>query len=353
MKHFTIQEDDAGRRVDRVLRHLLKKILNTSSINKKSNHSVSLSTIYSAIRKGEVRLNGKKVKPACLTAVNDVLSIQDELLLCTSISGRSKKDRYEHSQETVRLVKARRAKNSKHAHIDVLHKNDHLLFINKDLGIATHGANSIDEMIKKKFEGRKSLSFSVAALHRLDKNTTGTLTFSQSLQGARLFSQAMRDGHIDRYYLGINEGCVKNGRWRLSDSRLDDCCRKKKILGEEITDVLVIEYNKNENISLVLYKLITGKKHQIRKGATHFGCPLFCDTKYGSKRKDYCTYFLHAFALQFKQTLGFPHPMSIIAPIPKRFMKTIKKMFPKTKDVLDKIGEEVFLKNMECVWKSI
>ena len=80
MKSFIIEKDDAGRRLDRVLRRLLKKTTNKGSNTKNSTANPSLSTIYSAIRKGQVKLNGKKVKPSCLTALNDVLSIKDALL---------------------------------------------------------------------------------------------------------------------------------------------------------------------------------------------------------------------------------------------------------------------------------
>ena len=347
MRSFTIKEDDAGRRLDRVVRCLLKKALKNSSISKKCNKSCPLSAIYSAIRKGNVKLNGKKVKPAFLTALDDIISIEDALLEDFLVEDDELKIRHARDKEKESGVPLHNVKYStkQNNQVSVLLKTDHLLFINKQLGIATHGKDSIDEIVKKQFKGKNSLSFSVAALHRLDKNTTGILTFSQSLQGARLFSKAIRDGMIDRYYLGINEGIVESKQWQISQEILKKCSTKEKYYQEEITTVRLIEYNKTENLSLVLYKLITGKKHQIRKGASYFRTPLFCDKKYGSKRKEYSAYFLHAFALQFK-TMFNVFPSIMIAPIPERFIKVIKKRFPDCSQRLETLQEPAFLENI-------
>jgi len=313
---------------------------------------ISLSFIYSAIRKGRVKVNAKKVKPGYIVAFHDELTI-DEILL-----GKHQRQigKTEESIASFKKHNGIQVKNEERKYqrtFTVLVQNQHLLIINKKLGISTHGVNSIDEKIKKCFEGRESLSFSVGALHRLDKNTTGILTFSQSLKGAREFCQAMKAGRIDRYYLGINEGKVMSGIWQIGNKTYNHSIDKNVKLQDEITEVRLIEYNRGENLSLVLYKLLTGKKHQIRRGASHFEVPLFCDAKYGSKRKDYSAYFLHSFALQFRVDSGTAkHDIftsfknSVIAPIPNRFVNLLKKMFPKTKDILEKRGEKLFLKDI-------
>ena len=340
MKSFIITENDAGRRLDRVLRRMLQK-----ASNGRIAQDYSLSKIYSAIRKGGIKLNAKRVKPACLTAINDILSIEDKLLENALIESDDLKNKSVKDKKI--LATSRNEKRvSENCLVTILRKTKDILFINKDLGVISHGKNSIDEMIKNSFNEKNSLSFSVGALHRLDKDTTGILTFSQSLQGARQFSQAIKDRLVDRFYLGVNEGFVKTGRWQIlyknSNERAHNCSTNEKKSKEEITDVRLLEYNKNENMSLVIYKLITGKKHQIRRGAANFATPLFCDIKYGSKCKEYSTYFLHAFALQFKKKFDFL-PSLIIAPMPERFVETIKKMFPKVWRSLDKLGNEAFL----------
>ena len=226
------------------------------------------------------------------------------------------------------------------AKLKILNRTDDLIFINKPLGITTHGKDSIDEIVKREFTPSFSLSFSVGALHRLDKDTTGILTFSQSLKGATEFSKAIKMGGISRYYIGINEGYLENAIWKLPYKDNED------ITKEEITKVFLLEYAKKENLSLNCYRLFTGKKHQIRKGATHFGKPLFCDTRYGSKCKKNQTYFLHSFALVFQEKLFLDLPKIIIAPLPNRFLLAIKQYFKATWQNMEKINEISFLRQL-------
>ena len=301
MAEYIIEENDSDRRVDRVIRTFLK--------------SAPLPLIYSSIRKGLVKLNGKKTKPEKKTSLGDVLYIDQSLEL---------------------LKKNCEVNSSQENNLDVILKTEDLLFINKEKGCITHGKNSVDEKVKKSFNKNSSLSFSVGALHRLDKNTTGVLTFSQSLKGATLFSKAILQGEIERYYIGVNEGKIKEGFWKLPPQKLDE-----KL---EITYVTLKEYSKKENLSLSFYKLVTGKKHQIRRGAKHFLTPLFCDSVYGSKRKDYPEYFLHSVCLHFLKPIFDDVPLFIIATIPSDFLNLIQTYFPKTNKSFNENGFENVLK---------
>ena len=65
MAEYIIGENDSNRRVDRLIRHFLG--------------DVPLSLIYSSIRKGLVRLNGKKVKAENKTSLGDVLYLAESL----------------------------------------------------------------------------------------------------------------------------------------------------------------------------------------------------------------------------------------------------------------------------------
>jgi len=314
MSEWIIKEDDDGRRVDRIVRSILSHL--------------SLSFIYSSIRKGMIRLNNKKVLPKSLVSVKDVLYIDDVLLqkekdIAKKYSKKDKKDK----------------KDLKEASLDILLKTPQLLFVNKKMGCSTHGINSVDEMVKKHFPATSdSLSFSVGSLHRLDKNTTGIITFSQSLLGARLFSDYLKNHLIFRYYIGINEGRVKNGTW-IAPSDVSD----NKLCKIEMTDVWEIEYSKKHDLSLVAYNLITGKKHQIRRSSNFFGKNLFCDSKYGSKRKEYSSYFLHSFALEFSKKIFKEVPHIITSPLPKRFILAIEKYFFASAKKIKECGNIGFL----------
>lgn len=278
---FTIHEDDEGRRIDRILRKFLTNL--------------PLSGIYAAMRRGSIKINGKKVKPAYVTHCNDKLEIQNGLIEAFS-------------QKSISGAKAELHKT---AAPSVILKTEDLLFINKKIGETVHGENSLCSSVLEHFPASgESLSFTPGPLHRLDKYTSGIITFSQSLKGAQKFSGAMQNGTIEKYYIGVIEGLtIKQELSSLIDGK--KC----------ITFAEILASSKRENLSLVKFKLVTGRKHQIRIQCGQFGMPLLNDRAYGSKQKLAGTknYFLHAFRLVFKEPLFTGSPKSITAPLPAYF----------------------------------
>lgn len=300
-KIFFICEDDSGRRLDRVVRKFLGNI--------------PLSGIYSAIRQGKIKINGKKQKGSYLTKKDDEILIDHSLF-----------DPVQSADDNVLKALNKKKESKPLLKPDIILKTDDLLFINKRSGEVIHGEKSLCEAVLKYFPPKeKSLSFKTGALHRLDKDTSGILTFSQSLKGAQLFSKALRQGKISKIYLGITEGKPSLKEFR------------NKIDGKECLSLVnVIEFSKQKNLSLVLFNLITGRKHQIRIQCAQFGTPLLNDKKHNPKQKKISpafskivsgTYFLHAYKLIFKESLLDGLPLEITAPLPDRFKIVIKSLF--------------------------
>lgn len=300
-KIFFICEDDSGRRLDRVVRKFLENI--------------PLSGIYSAIRQGKIKINGKKQKGSYLTKKDDEILIDRSLFDPVQSADGNPLEAPNTEKESKLLLKP-----------DIILKTDDLLFINKRSGEVIHGEKSLCEAVSKYFPPKeKSLSFKTGALHRLDKDTSGILTFSQSLKGAQIFSKALRQGKISKIYLGITEGKPSLKEFR------------NKIDGKECLSLVnVIEFSKQENLSLVLFNLITGRKHQIRIQCAQFGTPLLNDKKHNPKQKKISpafskmvsgTYFLHAYKLIFKESLLDDLPLEITAPLPERFKTVIRSLF--------------------------
>ena len=300
-KIFFICEDDSGRRLDRVVRKFLENI--------------PLSGIYSAIRQGKIKINGKKQKGSYLTKKDDEILIDRSLF-----------DPVQSADDNVLKASNKEKESKPLLKPDIILKTDDLLFINKRSGEVIHGEKSLCEAVLKYFPPKeKSLSFKTGALHRLDKDTSGILTFSQSLKGAQLFSKALRQDKISKIYLGITEGKPSLKEFR------------NKIDGKECLSLVnVIEFSKQENLSLVLFNLITGRKHQIRIQCAQFGTPLLNDKKHNPKQKKISpafskivsgTYFLHAYKLIFKESLLDGLPLEITAPLPDRFKTVIRSLF--------------------------
>lgn len=304
--HFEITENDCGRRIDRIARKFLK--------------DRTLSQIYSAIRTGKIKLNGNKTASGIRTKQGDILYIDKNLINIENNNTKSKPE-IENSRHKTFAVKNTAGTGIKYSDISIILRTQELLFVNKRRGQITHGKNSLDEAVKKYFSPEiSSLSFSAGALHRLDKDTTGILAFSQNLKGARFFSEAMKTGKIEKYYIGINEGKTENAEWVSGEGSED---------GRAVTFVKPVTYSENYNISLNIFKLVTGKKHQIRKQSAFFGFPLAGDKKYGSMKTlvKGKTYFLHAYMLRFPQNFLPEIPVRLFAAIPNDFFVFFDKNF--------------------------
>lgn len=196
--------------------------------------------------------------------------------------------------------------------IPILLKTTDLLIVNKPAGIPVHGVHSIDTLLSGAAHlcgntlqcdttvqlspnipstvgfarnPLQSLSFKQGPLHRLDKDTTGVLCFSQTLAGAQWFSQCLREKTVGKYYLGVVRGAMPSQLITAEDES-----------GKTITQCYSLSYNKGIDASLILFKLITGKKHQIRKHSASAGHPLVGDRKYrGGNPLPVCKrYLLHA-----------------------------------------------------------
>ena len=174
-KEFSIGKDDIDRRIDRVVRKFLK--------------TTPLTIIYKNIRSGFIRVNNKKIKNDYRMLEHDVLFIEDNFF--------NKSQQSEHKFSVTSI------------NFETVFQNDDILIINKPVGINVQAATkddiSLDKIIKDDFirsgKAEKSLSFLPGPLHRLDKNTSGLLAFSQSLIGARIFSEAFVNHSIKKTYL--------------------------------------------------------------------------------------------------------------------------------------------------------
>lgn len=286
---FTVTKDDNDRRVDRIVRRFLPK--------------QSLSGLYTLLRKGLIRIDGKKIPPDYHVKEGNILNIAPHLL---------------ESMRTITISP------NKSMLPDILLETPDLLFINKPSGIPVHGIGGLDQLIPQTLASNSSLSFKTGPLHRLDIETTGILTFSRSLEGARWFSECVHERVFHKYYIGIIEGCLKgNSQWQ---DKTDD--------GKEMITIakpLCISKNMQFPLTLVKFQIITGRKHQIRIQSSQHGYPLTGDRRYGCvQNKD--TYFLHAQEMIFPEERLKGVPNRLLAPFPIRFIDKANETFGK--DVL-------------------
>lgn len=305
-KVYTASADDSGRRLDRVV----SRILEMNSVK---------TGVYSLIRKGLVKVNGKKSSQDYRICQNDEIGIAKFII----DSGADSRD----------LQTAPKTKSFPFTLESItLFRNEHFLIVNKPSGINVQPSKDCDfclsDMVEEDFgrSNHTSVSFKPGPLHRIDRYTSGIVAFSQSLAGARWFCENMESHKIKKTYLGITRGNYESefetyrdniyvpenstgsygtvvagtskGKEAVTSARFI----KKVLLGE-------IECN------LMEFSIDTGRKHQIRAQSAFHGHPLWGDTAYGGEKCRDGKFRLHAWKIQLPEnSLGLPG--ELIAPCP-------------------------------------
>ncbi|MBQ4377749.1 MAG: RluA family pseudouridine synthase [Treponema sp.] len=333
--HFTAGKDDSERRLDRILRRFL--------------NDENLSSLYKSLRKGFIKVNGKKCEGNFRVTEGDDIQIADFLL---------KPDNAQKNPgvESTRLPLEQ---------ITVL-KTPSLLFLNKPYDIpvqpsSSSNGNSLSEIVQEEYEKshkNNSLSFRSGPLHRLDRKTTGIIAFSQDLEGARYFSEVIKNHTVQKFYFAILEGkLTQNQVWKDYINKEDgnkkqgtssvntpknthffhtvSVSSESDEYGAENgkfahTEVFPLSYGffEKKDITFVRILIKTGRTHQIRSQSQRHGFPLLGDTAYGGTKINSQKYgqdfFLHAGELHLPEDNPLGLPQIIKAPLPEDFMKMLE-----------------------------
>lgn len=165
-------------------------------------------------------------------------------------------------------------------------------------------------------------------INRLDRDTTGLTIIAKHFVSAGVLYNQMKNRQIKREYIAIVSGCMEKDEGtvnapigRCAESTIERCIDWEN--GEEaITHYKVI--SKNQDLSLVTFKLDTGRTHQIRVHMKYLGHPLIGDWLYNVKDAHMSRQALHS------RSLDFIHPitgkeMHFEADMPKDMAEVIKK----------------------------
>lgn len=285
---YRITENDAGRRIDRVARRFMP--------------DVPLSGIYRYLRKGLIRINGKKAQPDMKLPLDGTIDIA-AVIMSTDQDNRDKRKEVEGRGEP-----------------DILFLSRDIMFINKPCGIPVHGEGGLDRLIPPSEAELTSLSFRSGPLHRLDKGTSGIIAVSRTLYGAQWFVSNLSGHRLGKYYLGIVRGELSGeAQWSDTDT-------SGKEMETSIRPVCPPGILDGRPVSLVLFRIRTGRKHQIRKQSSSRGFPLYGDRRYGGGMTP-GGYFLHAWQLVFPPDRPDDIPETLTAPLPDCFCTVIGQAF--------------------------
>lgn len=298
VKLVTIAADEAGQRIDNFLRNQLK--------------GVPKSMIYRIVRKGEVRVNKKRIKPEYKLQPGDEVRIPP-----VRIAERDE------APVSAKLDKVAALNDC------IIFEDDHLLVLNKPSGTAVHGGSGLSFGVIEGLRALRPEARFLELVHRLDRETSGVLLVAKKRSALRALHEQLRMKGMQKDYLAL-----VRGQWQ-SHCKVVQAPLQKNILqsGERIVRVnaegkpsetrFKVE-ERFEHATLVKASPVTGRTHQIRVHALHAGHPIAFDDRYGDRDFDgelkgtgLDRLFLHAAALRFEHP-NTGETMRVEAPMDKK-----------------------------------
>lgn len=273
-------KDDAGRKLERVVR--------------KAFPGLPLSLVHKLLRKGAIRVNGKRAGKDLLLSEGDLLFVPASAFAgVADFPGGTAR-----SSGPANLAGAHAgAARGRPVHTmtpSILLENEHVIALNKPRGMLSHGEGGVDEFLLGYLAERiaASVSFKPAPMHRLDRNTTGVLLCSKSLQGARTLAALFSEGRARKRYIALTLGIFEGEElWEDELVRDGDTLRTRVAPGGVPAVTKVRAFVIGGGRSFLLLEPLTGRTHQLRAQCAHHGLPLAGDAKYGGGAG---RYILHA-----------------------------------------------------------
>jgi len=294
VQHFEVGEEEAGQRLDNCLQRRLG--------------SVPRSRIYRVIRKGEVRVNGRRAGPELRLQLHDRVRIPPLRLAPVTLTTGPSPDL------------ARRIEGS------IVHEDENLVVLDKPAGVAVHGGSGVSFGVIEALRSMRP-GETLELVHRLDRDTSGCLLVARRAAVLRELHALMRANAFEKRYLVL----VK-GKWDLGAKRIDVPLRTDtRVHGERtvragasgkssVSDFRPVQFF-GRTATLMEVTLHTGRTHQIRVHAAHAGHPVAGDEKYGDTAFNEALrdlglkrMFLHAHSLGFSWPRG--GEFSINTPLP-------------------------------------
>lgn len=287
-----VEAGDGGRRVDNLIGSLVR--------------GVPKPLVYRWLRRGEVRVNGGRVKP----------------------------DHRVHAGDQIRLPPwqpldepdAAPAALLRRLDAVVIYQGDGLLVINKPAGVPVHGGSGLPfgviEILRQRHPDWPYLEL----VHRLDRATSGCLMLATDPRRLRQLHEHINSAAVTKAYLALLSHNPPWGQRQVRAALLRD------VSETGISDVRVdadgkaaeTDFSIQERFSdccLADVRIGTGRTHQIRVHAAHIGHPICGDERYGgetsvavARKLGLGRLFLHAARLQL--TLPGEPKRHFEAPLP-------------------------------------
>lgn len=287
MKQFTITENDANQRLDKFLSKAAPKL--------------PASMMYKAIRKKDIKVNGKRAEISTRLVAGDIVAayLKDEFFETAA-------PKYDFLSASKNLT--------------VIYEDENILLADKAQGVLVHpDENEYNDTLitriqkylyeKGEFDPEKENSFRPALANRIDRNTGGIVIAAKNAEALRILCDKIKLREIDKFYLAAVHGTPTPRTATLEGFLEKNESKNKVYLSKQKSDKALSIKTRYEvvrqkgDISLLKIELLTGRTHQIRAHMASIGHPLLGDGKYGKlagdKKLGFDKQALYSYKLKF------------------------------------------------------
>ena len=239
-----------------------KLIVNKKYNNKKLNkfildnfNNLSNNTLYKALRKKDIKVNGIRINENINVFENDVIEIyiSDKMLFATEMP-------------------------------KIIYEDDNILIVHKPINIEVIGDYSLTSIINDYYP-----NYNINPCHRLDRNTAGLILFAKNDVSLDILLNKFKKNEIEKHYLAKVYGIPKKSHDILNAYLFKDSKKSMVYISDTprsgyrniCTEYNVVKSDTKLNYSILDVKLHTGRTHQIRAHLAHIGYPIIGDGKYG------------------------------------------------------------------------
>ena len=276
---LTIEAEHEGQRIDNFLKTQLK--------------GVPKSLIYRILRKGEVRVNKKRIKPEYKLCAGDVIRVPPVRVA----------EKNELPSANLGVIQRLESQ--------ILFEDEAMIVLNKPSGMAVHGGSGLSFGVIEGLRALRPDARFLELVHRLDRDTSGVLLVAKKRSALRSLHEQLRVKTMRKQYLAL-----VRGKWQAHVKVVNAPLRKNDLQSGERVVRVSADGKPSETrfrivrqfaeATLVECSPITGRTHQIRVHTLHAGHPIACDDKYGEAAFDekmrsqgLKRLFLHAWKLSF------------------------------------------------------
>ena len=282
VRKVRIDAEQAGQRIDNFLRRELP--------------GLPKGRLYRILRRGEVRVNGGRVRAEYKLSEGDEVRIPPARVRAPG--------------EAPAAGQAARMAGR------IIYEDKRLLVVDKPSGVAVHGGSGISHGVIELLRAARPELRDLALVHRIDRETSGCLVLAKRRSALRELHERFREGDVQKHYLALVVG-----DWQFGDQVIDKPLLVQNRKGGE-RHVVVSKGGKPAQTEVSLsrtygkYSLLvcspqTGRTHQIRVHLAALEHPILGDDRYGdeeqnrlAKKHGLKRLFLHAQSIAFPDDSG-------------------------------------------------